>query len=96
VVRKRYGINICSDTRFREPAAHVAARGAQLLLAAAQNMLRRPVAEQSKDLHHSVRAERARATITRGLDGEAVIDQGPGRADDSRPVLAPRGFRLVG
>ena len=57
----RYGINICSDTQFPEPAAQVAAQGAQLLLVSAQNMLRRPVAEQCKDLHHSLRADRARS-----------------------------------
>ncbi|BEL13019.1 N-carbamoyl-D-amino-acid hydrolase [Actinoplanes sichuanensis] len=58
----RYGINICSDTQFPEPAAQVAAQGATLLLVSAQNMLRRPTATRAKDLHHSMRAERARET----------------------------------
>jgi predicted amidohydrolase len=58
----RYGINICSDTQFPEPAAMVAAQGATLLMVAAQNMMHRPVATRFKDLHHSMRAERARET----------------------------------
>ncbi|MFC7530217.1 carbon-nitrogen hydrolase family protein [Actinoplanes sp. GCM10030250] len=58
----RYGINICSDTQFPEPAARVAAQGATLLLVAAQNMMRRPAATRFKNLHHSMRAERARET----------------------------------
>ncbi|BCY11027.1 carbon-nitrogen hydrolase family protein [Actinoplanes sp. L3-i22] len=58
----RYGVNICSDTQFPEPAAMIAAQGATLLLVAAQNMMRRPAAIRFKDLHHSMRAERARET----------------------------------
>ncbi|SNT50684.1 Carbon-nitrogen hydrolase [Asanoa hainanensis] len=37
----RFGVNICYDTRFPEAAAAVAARGAQVLLVPAQNMMRR-------------------------------------------------------
>lgn len=88
----QYGINICSDTQFREPAAQVAAQGAQLLLVAAQNMLRRPAAERFKDLHHSMRAERARETgmwlvssdVT-GVRDESRIAYGP------TSVISPRG-----
>jgi predicted amidohydrolase len=88
----RYGINICSDTQFRGPAAQVAAQGAQLLLVPAQNMLRRPVAERFKDLHHSMRAERAQETgmwlvssdVT-GMRGESRIAYGP------TSVISPRG-----
>jgi predicted amidohydrolase len=88
----RYGINICSDTQFPEPAAQVAAQGAQVLLVAAQNMLRRPVAEQCKNLHHSMRADRARETgmwlvsadVT-GMRGDARIAYGP------TSVISPQG-----
>jgi predicted amidohydrolase len=87
-----YGINICSDTQFPEPAAQVAAQGAHLLLVGAQNMLRRPIAEQCKDLHHSLRAERARETgmwlvssdVT-GMRGDARIAYGP------TSVISPQG-----
>ena len=88
----RYGINICSDTQFPEPAAQVAAQGARVLLVAAQNMLRRPVADRYKDLHHSMRADRARETgmwlvssdVT-GVRGDSRIAYGP------TSVLSPRG-----
>jgi predicted amidohydrolase len=58
----RFGINICSDTQFAEPAAQVAAQGAQLLLVPAQNMMRRAAAAHWKDLHHDIRAARVRET----------------------------------
>lgn len=58
----RFGINICYDTQFAEAAAPVAAQGAQLLLVPAQNMMRRAAADHWKDLHHAIRAERARET----------------------------------
>ena len=58
----RFGINICYDTRFAEPAAAVAAQGAGLLLVLAQNMMRREAATRWKDLHNQIRAERVRET----------------------------------
>jgi 5-aminopentanamidase len=88
----RYGINICSDTQFPEPAARVASQGAQVLLVPAQNMLRRPVADQYEDLHHGMRADRARETgmwlvssdVT-GARGESRIAYGP------TSVISPHG-----
>lgn len=88
----RFGINICSDTQVPGPAAQVAAQGARVLLVAAQNMLRRPVAEEYKDLHHSMRADRARETgmwlvssdVT-GVRGDSRIAYGP------TSVLSPGG-----
>ncbi|WP_155371182.1 carbon-nitrogen hydrolase family protein [Catellatospora vulcania] len=58
----RFGINICYDTCFPEAAAAVAGQGARVLLVPAQNMMRRPAAEQWRDRHHAIRAERARET----------------------------------
>jgi 5-aminopentanamidase len=58
----RFGINICADTRFAEPASSVAAQGARLLLVPSQNMMRRQAATQWKDLHNKIRAERVRET----------------------------------
>ncbi len=58
----RLGINICYDTQFASAAAAVAAQGAQVLLVAAQNMMRRDNAEHWKDLHHQIRAQRVRET----------------------------------
>ncbi|MFI6318424.1 carbon-nitrogen hydrolase family protein [Nonomuraea sp. NPDC050556] len=58
----QYGINICSDTRHPEAAAAIAAQGATILLVPSQNMMKRQAAERLKDLHHQVRAERARET----------------------------------
>jgi predicted amidohydrolase len=62
VVRKRFGINICYDTKFAGAAAAVATQGAQLLLVPAQNMMRREAAKRWKDLHNPIRAERVRET----------------------------------
>ena len=58
----RFGVNICHDTRYAEPAARVAAQGARLLLVPAQNMMRRATAHHWKERHHAIRAERARET----------------------------------
>jgi predicted amidohydrolase len=58
----KFGINICYDTQFAAAAAAVAAQGARLLLVPAQNMMLRENAEHWKDLHHRIRAERARET----------------------------------
>ncbi|MEU8081325.1 carbon-nitrogen hydrolase family protein [Catellatospora citrea] len=58
----RFGINICYDTRFPEAAAAVAGQGARVLLVPAQNMMRRPAADEWRERHHQIRAERARET----------------------------------
>lgn len=57
-----YGINICHDTQFPEPAAAVAGRGARVLLVPAQNMMRRAAAERWRDRHNEIRARRVRET----------------------------------
>jgi predicted amidohydrolase len=61
-------------------------------LVSAQNMLRRPVAEQCKDLHHSLRADRARETSlwlvsadVTGVRGDTRIAYGP------TSVISPHG-----
>jgi predicted amidohydrolase len=88
----RFGINICYDTQFAEAAAPVAAQGAQLLLVPAQNMMRRDAADQWKDLHHRIRAERVRETgmwlVSADVTGERDehrIGYGP------TSVINPRG-----
>jgi predicted amidohydrolase len=58
----RFGINICNDANFPESAAEVAARGADVLLVPAQNMMLRRTAEVWKHRHNEVRAKRARET----------------------------------
>lgn len=58
----RYGINICHDTAYPEPAAAVARRGARVLLVPAQNMMRRAAAEHWRDRHNEIRAQRVRET----------------------------------
>lgn len=58
----RFGINICYDTRFPEAAAAVAAGGAEVLLIASQNMMRREKAPRWQPRHNGIRAERARET----------------------------------
>jgi predicted amidohydrolase len=88
----RFGVNICYDTQFAEPAARVAAQGARLLLVPAQNMMRRDVADHWKERHHAIRAERARETglwlVSADVTGERDehrIAYGP------TSVLNPRG-----
>ncbi|WP_229073332.1 carbon-nitrogen hydrolase family protein [Actinoplanes sp. DH11] len=87
----RYGINICSDTQFSEPAARVAAQGATLLLVAAQNMMRRPVATRFKDLHHSIRAERARETGMWLVSSDVTGTRNDRIAYGPTSVISPQG-----
>ena len=58
----RFGINICSDTRFPQAAAAVAASGARVLLVPAQNMMRREKAFWWRDRHNQIRTARVRET----------------------------------
>lgn len=58
----RYGINICYDTQFAGPAAHIAQQRAHVLLVPAQNMMKREAAETWKHRHNQIRAERVRET----------------------------------
>jgi len=80
----RFGINICSDTRFTAAARAVAELGAQVLLVPAQNMMPNAGADFWRPLHHAIRAERARETrmwlisadVT-GRRGDERIGYGP-------------------
>jgi predicted amidohydrolase len=56
----RYGINICSDTRFADAAARIAGQRARILLVPAQNMMRHQHAQAWQHRHHQIRAERVR------------------------------------
>lgn len=56
----KFGINICSDTRFPDAAFAVAEQGAQLILCPANNLLKRANAHKWKDQHHPIRASRAK------------------------------------
>ena len=58
----RFGINVCYDTQFPEAAGGVAANGGQVLLVAAQNMMRRDKAFWWQGRHNEIRAQRARET----------------------------------
>jgi predicted amidohydrolase len=55
----KFGINICYDTQFAEAGTAVAAQGASLILCPANNMMRYETAERYKNLHHSIRIQRA-------------------------------------
>jgi len=56
------GINICYDTNFSAAAKSVASRGADVLLVPAQNMMKRDAADEWRERHNAVRAERVRET----------------------------------
>jgi predicted amidohydrolase len=58
----RFGINICADTNYPEAARKVADLGASLIVCCANNMMPGQRAEEFKDLHNAVRAERCRET----------------------------------
>jgi len=58
----RFGINICSDTRFPQAAAAVAEGGARVLLVPAQNMMRREKAFWWQGRHNQIRTARVRET----------------------------------
>jgi predicted amidohydrolase len=79
----RFGINICSDTRFAEAAQKVADLGASLIVCPANNMHPRKTAERWKNVHNSARGDRCReaglwlvsADVTGERDGR--ISWGP-------------------
>jgi predicted amidohydrolase len=85
----RYGINICHDTQFADPAAHIAQQGARVLLVPAQNMMRRQAAQTWKHRHNQIRAERVKETgmwlisadVT-GKRGNTHIGYGPTSVTD--------------
>jgi predicted amidohydrolase len=87
----RYGINVCSDTQHPEPAARIAAQGAGLLLVAAQNMMRRPDAEGFKDLHHSMRVQRARETGMWLVSSDVTGTRGDRIAYGPTSIISPHG-----
>lgn len=84
----KFGINICYDTQFAEPAANLAKQGARLILCPANNMMRAETAEKYKHLHHRMRIERVRETkvwlLSADVTGrrEGRISYGPTSAID--------------
>ena len=80
----RFGINICSDTRFPRAAAAVAAGGAQVLLVPAQNMMRRDKAFWWQDRHNRIRTQRVRETGMWLVSADVT-----GRRDPTRIGLGP-------
>lgn len=58
----RFGVNICYDVNFREPAQAIRNKSADLLVCCANNMLPYGVAAEWKDKHNLVRRERCRET----------------------------------
>ena len=75
----KYGINICYDVQFPEAAKAVADQGAQLLLASAQNMLKRETAEYWKYKHSEIGAKRVKETelwlVRADVTGIRPLDQ---------------------
>jgi predicted amidohydrolase len=79
----RFGINVCYDTNFPEPARKVADLGASLIVCPANNMHPRKTAEALKNVHNAVRGQRCRemglwlvsADVTGERDGR--ISWGP-------------------
>lgn len=58
----RFGINICHDTAFPEPARLAADLGANLIVCPANNMMMRDKAEIFRSLHNQARGDRCRET----------------------------------
>jgi predicted amidohydrolase len=83
----RFGINICYDTQHPQPAAAVAAAGAQALLVPAQNMMRRERAFWWQDRHHEIRARRARETGMWLVSADVTGERG-----NTHIGLGPTGF----
>jgi predicted amidohydrolase len=80
----RFGINICSDTRFPQAAASVVASGAHVLLVPAQNMMGRDAALRWQGEHNRIRAQRARETGLWLVSADVT-----GERDDTRIGLGP-------
>ena len=54
----KFGINICNDVNFPEAPQTIRSQGGDLLVCCANNMLPRSVAQQWKDRHNKIRAQR--------------------------------------
>jgi len=87
----RFGINICYDTNFPQAAGKVADQGAALLLCPANNMLRRPVAEQWRDRHNAARGDRCRETGLWLLSSDVTGERDGRIAWGPTAVLNPTG-----
>ncbi|GAA2469857.1 carbon-nitrogen hydrolase family protein [Winogradskya humida] len=83
----RFGINICFDTQHAQAAAAVAARGAQVLLVPAQNMMRWESAFHWQHRHNEIRACRARETGMWLVSADVTGERGSDRIG-----LGPTGF----
>jgi predicted amidohydrolase len=82
----RFGVNICYDMQFAEPAAAVASNGARLVLVPAQNMMGREKAFHWEHRHNEIRGRRARET------GLWVASADVTGARENRIGLGPTGF----
>jgi predicted amidohydrolase len=82
----RFGINICYDMQFPDAAAAVADGGARVLLAPAQNMMRRENALRWRDRHNEIRTRRVRETGLWLASADVT-----GERDASRIGLGPTG-----
>lgn len=87
----RFGINICHDTNFPDPAQTMAKAGASLLLCCANNMLPHTKAEAFRHVHNTARAKLCRQTnlwlISSDVTGtrDGMVSWGPSA------VISPAG-----
>lgn len=91
-----FGVNICFDLQFSDGVAELARQGATVVLCPCNNMMRRPVAAQYRELHHPIRQLRAResgvwivsADVTGPADAERVCYGPTSVIDPSGTVVA--------
>jgi predicted amidohydrolase len=87
----RFGINICYDTQFAEPAARLAAQAVKLILCPSNNMMPRKTAGKYKHLHHEMRIERVKENKIWLLSSDVTGERDGRIAYGPTSAINPRG-----
>lgn len=86
-----FGINICYDTNFAEPASALAVQGAKLIVCPSNNMMSRAKAIAYKDVHNRVRADRAVETGMWLISSDVTGERDGRLALGPTAVISPAG-----
>lgn len=87
----KVGINICYDLNFAASVAQAAAAGAQVLVCPCSNMLPRAKAEEWKQRHNEIRAQRAREQKLWIVSSDVTGERGDWISYGPTAVIDPEG-----
>jgi 5-aminopentanamidase len=90
-----YGINICYDARFDEPAAELAQQGASILFYPLNNRLPHETAKRWRERHVEYLQERARQTGAFVVSADVVMKSAVDTGYGCTAVISPSGDVLV-